>query len=341
MKKVKAYLIIFTFLAVLLLTNSCLAANENYVVLEKTNSNYIVYLKAYLENDFEFAFSNISTTEESELNFISNAKDQVDGKNVAYVSAKSFADYFSDDNKAFVYLKVGNSIVETLEIDLSVNTSEEDVEFVKNTTKRINTDSTRLSVEVKEENGIKYTTVTGKLVITDDESYDYYYELEKMPSTDEYNRFFELAELIDVNSKFEITESLEKTQEFVKLYNELLPTEWNNPVVDLTVKQPVDSEENDKYIVWLKKVNKEDETDVTYDAQFLIARREVDEEFVKDTHTEQQVVPAQGINLLNGAIQLPVTYDSIALFIVLFILIVVLAIVIILKKKSKKNNDQN
>lgn len=341
MKKVKScFIVIFTFLVLVLLTNSCFAINEDYLVLKKSNDNYIVYIKSYLENEFEFAFSNDSNTAEEKLNFINNAKDQIDGCNVAYVSEKSFEDYFNDDGKAFMFVKINNTIVNTLNINLLQEVvSEEDVEFVKNTTKRISTNTELLSTETKEENGIKYTTTTGKLTITDDESATYYYNLIKMPSTDEYNSFFELAEKINSSTELEVVDNMETTQEFLSLYNNLLPQEWTE-VEDMTINQPADSKDGDKYIVWLKKVNG---NDIIYDVQFLIATRQVSEEFVKDTHQQQQVIakPVTEVSFLNGAIKLPVTYDSIALFIVLAVLVVILVIVIILKRKSNKKENKN
>lgn len=341
MKKVKSYfIIIFTFIILVLLTNSSFATDVNYLVLKKSNTEHIVYIKDYLQNEFEFAFYNNSAVEEEKLDFISNAKDQADGYSVAYINEKSFEDYFKDDNKAFIFVKINNNIEKTLEINLLQEVvSEEDVEFVKNTTKRISTNTELLSTETKEENGIKYTTTAGKLTITDNETATYYYNLVEIPSTDEYNRFFELAEKINTATELEIIDNLQTTKEFVSLYNNLLPQDWNE-VTEMIVNQPIDSENDDKYIVWLKKV---EGNNVVNDVQFLIAKKEVNEEYVKDTHHEQHVTaqPTKEVTLLNGAIKLPVTYDSIALFIVLAILVVALIVVIILKKKSKKDENKN
>lgn len=344
MGKIKTLLvIIFVFLILVSITKNSFANSEEYLILKKSNESFIIYIKNYFKNDFEFAFNDNSLATEEELDFINNAKDQNDGYNVAYISKEMIEDYF-EDNKTFIFIKQNDEIIKNLEIDLSKNVvlSEETVEFVKNTTTRIKVDTELVSTETKEENGIKYTTETGKLVIIDDASAKYYYKLIKLPATEktvEYDRFFELAKNSNKTKKLEIIENLETTQDFFDLYNQLLPQEWNE-IVDMTIEQP-DSKDGDKYIVWLKK---EKDSEIIEDVQFLIATRKVTEEFVKDVHQEQHLVAQpveQEISLFNGAIKLPVTYDSIALFVVLGVLVIILLVVIILKRKSKKEENEN
>ena len=59
--------------------------NENAVVVKQSESEYIIYLKGYLDKEFKFAFSDNKEANEESLTYTNSAKDTADGENnIAY-----------------------------------------------------------------------------------------------------------------------------------------------------------------------------------------------------------------------------------------------------------------
>ena len=97
----------------------------------------------------------------------------------------------------------------------------------------------------------------------------------------------------------------------------------------MTIKQNEASKAGDKYIVLLKKVAKVDGKEVaTLDAQFLTA-----------DETEKEKVEIEKV-VIQETSKLPITYDNIALLILLGILEVLVIIVLIRIKKLNKQNKK-
>ena len=94
----------------------------------------------------------------------------------------------------------------------------------------------------------------------------------------------------------------------------------------MTIKQPEESVAGDKYIVLLKKVDKKGTT--TMDIQFLTAFDSYKPNIIKEEIIVQETT------------KLPITYDSIALFVALGIIVLLVVIVFIRMKKLNKPNDQ-
>ena len=98
----------------------------------------------------------------------------------------------------------------------------------------------------------------------------------------------------------------------------------------MEVKQPESSIQGEglgnKYIVFLKKVAKDGET--TIDAQFL------QEYYDYEPNTEIEQIITQETT------RLPITYDSIALIVILAIIVIALVIVFIRMKKLKNKKDE-
>ena len=127
----------------------------------------------------------------------------------------------------------------------------------------------------------------------------------------------DLAERISkINSETDIYTKLGVYNKFNTLYNKLsseLPDTWTD-VEDLEILQPEDTENGDKYVLWIN------DGTVT-DAQFLTSK------YVEEKITEKITT------------KLPVTYDNNTLLVVLAIL--VLAIVVVsFRIKSLKKEDK-
>ena len=96
------------------------------------------------------------------------------------------------------------------------------------------------------------------------------------------------------------------------------------------IQQPEESVEGDQYVVLLKKVSKiarSEET--TYDVQFLTAHDNYEPNVVIEEVIVQETA------------KLPITYDSIALFVILgVIVILVIAVFMRIRNLSKKDEEK-
>ena len=137
----------------------------------------------------------------------------------------------------------------------------------------------------------------------------------------------------DINSKYDEMDMYEKIQEnaqFYELYSKLVNEANWQEVENMEVKQPESAEQNngvgDKYIVFLKKVAKNGNT--TTDAQFLQEYYDYEPNAVKEQVKTQETT------------KLPITYDSIALIVILAVVVVALIIVFIRMKKINKKDEE-
>ena len=98
----------------------------------------------------------------------------------------------------------------------------------------------------------------------------------------------------------------------------------------MEIKQPESTEQSngtgDKYIVFLKKVAKDGET--TVDAQFLQEYYDYAPNAVKEQIKTQETT------------RLPITYDSIALIVLLAVVVLALVVVFIRMKRLNKKDEQ-
>ena len=141
----------------------------------------------------------------------------------------------------------------------------------------------------------------------------------------------ELAE--KVNNEYEEMDMYEKVQfgtEFNELYSKVLSEAKWEEVEDTRIQQPEESVEGDQYIVLLKKVSKVARTEeTTYDIQFLTAHDNYEPNIVIEEVIVQETA------------KLPITYDSIALFVILgVIVILVIAVFMRMRNLSKKDEEK-
>lgn len=303
--------------------------NEENIILKKADKEFIIYEKDLYENEFQFAFSEVSTAEEEELDFINSAKDSLDADalNIAYVDEDLYNKFFTDGN-AYLWVKDDSGLVVKAElINLEDAIDNNQVNTVNNTTKRIEVSTAVSDPTTQTVDGVDITVSVGKMVIKPTEGSKYYYQLVRLEgASEEYATLFTLAEQLKNGVKGTYNQ-LETTKEFYELYNELASNladkDWN-AVDNYEVLQPENTKQGEKYIVWLQEVNGTDEV--------------VDVQFLTSTYDYEEVKEPEKI-VIQEVVKLPVTYDSIALFVILGILVIAVVIVAIVKVKSNKKSE--
>ncbi len=309
--KLKIIFLVGIFSLILLLGLPVKAANENVQLVKQTDTDYLIYVNGHLYSSFEFAFSDNNTTDKETLTYLSAAKDSAEGGNyIAYINS-----YTTEHKYMWAKDAEGAYFVEGVELDLSKAIPADELTAIQNVTKKIAVDTDQVQVEEKTIDGNQVTVTTGKVVFESEGNYEY--QIVKLPSSEEYNELMDLAERISkINTSTDMYTKLGLYIKFNNLYNklssELLRENWVK-VENQEILQPENTENGDKYVLWIKEGN-------TTDAQFLTSKYV--EEKVKEEIT----------------IKLPVTGDNNTLLIVLGILVVAIIVVSIRIKSLKKEN---
>ena len=286
------------------------AANENTVVIEQEDNSHIIYVKGYLDKEFQFAFSDSKDVEPAETEFVSSAKDTANGENnIAYTTATTTGKY--------LWVKT-DAKIENFEIDLTDNILKSELENLNNVSKEIPVELKQEQVvnEVNE-SGTKITETVGVAKIVKSLSNGQYQLVPRTTTTDTEN-LFALAELLEKNKFTDKYTEIKANKEFLdlktKLEAELKREDWKKIEND-TIKQPKEAQDGEQYILWLKGDNEND-------VHFLTSFRKEDEEFIeKEIRTK-----------------LPYTYDNNTILVVLAIVVALIVIVsiriVVLKKKE-------
>jgi len=296
------------------------ATNEELVIVKQTEEEYIIYLKQYLNQEFEFAYSNNSQEDEANLEFKPSALDSAEegANNIAYVDNQTLSMFA---NPTYMWLKVKGEIkISAREINLQDNITKEKLEAVGTTSKiiPITLEQEQIVNEVNEE-GTKITETVGVAKISE-EITDGKYQIIKRKATENTEKLYALAELIEKNEFTDKYTGIKANKEYFELYNSeinnLKEENWKT-VENSKIAQPIDAKTGDQYILYLKTGN-------LIDVHYLTSYREYDEQIVKEQITTL----------------LPHTYDNntilVALGIVILAIILVTARIIILKKKEMK-----
>ena len=305
--KFKIVFLIGIFSLIILLGLPVNAANENIQLVKQTETEYLIYINGHLEETFDFAFSD---NEVEPTIFCSAATDKAEGGNyIAYTNQYTTGKYMWAKNSEGTYF------VEGVELDLNKAIPENELDEIQNVTNKIPVDTTQVQVEEKTVNGNKVTVTTGKVVFEKEGNYKY--QIIKLPSSAEYTELMDLAERISkFNTETDMYTKLGVYNKFNTLYGELL-SKLNDSWVEVEnqeILQPENTENGDKYILWIN------DGTVT-DAQFLTSKY-VEEKVVEKITTK-----------------LPVTYDNNTLLVVLAILILAI-IVVSIRIKSLKKEDK-
>lgn len=335
MKKFKAKLTgaIVLFIMLMLVPMIVLAVtNENVQIISKTtdeqgNKEYIVYIQELMQTNFASAVSNSENTPEQDLNFVT-AQDG-EGNYVAQFDANAVT-----GETTYLYVKYNQENEEktdVLQLDLSKALDKTDMEYVENTTKRIETETVKDLVEINEEiNGVQTTLTVGGLRITDTDNATYEYQLMKVNEGTSYSRLVELVDELNsenYNQK-DMYSKIQLTSEFYTLYNQLIERATWEAVSNNEIRQPSDAVEGDQYVVFIRKTA-EDGT-VTTDAKLMLSQ-------ITPYETREDV---QETRVVQETAKLPITGDSIVLFVALAMIVIALIIVFIRMKKLNKKEDK-
>ena len=306
------------------------AANEGIQLIKTADDNIVIYVEGLEKEAFDYALSTTPSATEMDLNYINSVLDE-EANQVAVVTTDELA------ANNYIYIrKNGEEKGTPIQINADVNTmfTQDKMSLVENTTKRISTEVLK-DLEQRNEtvDGITYVERVGGLKITDDQNATYSYVMKKVTSegTDSYSQLQSLAN--ELNNNYEsksMYSKIEFANEFYNLYNELIKNADWQPVENMEVRQPIEAQDGDQYVVMLKKVAADGTT--TYDAKFMTSYLEKDEEKINPAYTDKKVTQETS--------KLPITGDSIALFVVLAALIIVAIIVFVKMKKANKKADK-
>lgn len=329
MKSLKAKLIVL-LITMLLFTmlipfGRVAAANEGVQLIQTTDGNIVVYVDGLEKTEFDYALSDKADATEMELNYINSVTDD-EGNQVALITTEDLAEY--------LYIRKSDNTVTTIQLNVDVNTmfTQDKMALVENTTKRIATEEDEnLSSREEVRDGITYTYTVGGLKITDDQNATYSYVMVNTSSNEDYNELQNLANGLNDNSK-SMYEKIEIANDFYNKYNELISdadveNSWQE-VKDMKIIQNEDYENEEHYVVLLKKVA---EDGTTYDAKFMTTDNRGTEEIIPASTQEVQTQETS---------KLPITGDSIVLFVLLAALVIVAVVVFIRMKKLNKKADK-
>lgn len=329
MKSLKAKLIVLliaTFAIAMLIPFNVLAANEGVQLIKTTDGDIVIYVEGLEKTAFDYALSENANAEDKDLNYIKSVQDsnEDEANQVALIMAE---DYVETKNDLYIKTEEG---VKHIELNFEDMFTQEQMNLVENTTKRISTETVKdLETRTETVNDVKYTYTVGGLKIKDDQNATYSYKMVKLPDA-EYTELQNLAN--ELNSTYKektMYEKIKFAKDFYNKYNELIEKADWTAVENMEIKQPEDYEKEEQYVVMLKKVAEDGTT--TYDAKFMTTFFGEDAEVIP-AHTK--TVEAQ------ETAKLPITGDSLVLFILLAALVVIAIIVFIRMKKLNKKADK-
>lgn len=309
-----------------------MAVTKEKVILKKDDKKYLIYYEEICKGEFEFAYSTNPEENTENLIFKSAVKDISSGKslNVAYIDENLY-NYFENAKKsAYIWIKDStDKIIVTADL-INLNDAIDDnlIQVVNNTTKRIHIDTTQKHVRKDNVDGVDTTVTVSKAVIDKPKTgATYYYEL--LSANDENAKakeLFDLAEKLQ-SETLDTYENLSLSEKFYNLYQQLMPSEKDWTLVDnYEILQPEEARTGDKYIIYLKEDNGQNETII--DAKFLICEYTPDEGVAKEPKNISKIV------------KLPVTFDNgNLLFTALGIVGLALVIFIVIRIKINKKDE--
>lgn len=326
-----AGLVVILMIIALIVPTKVLAENAkelNIMVLTE-GENYIIYVKDMESKDFDYALSEKENATDMELSYI-NSKVDSEGNHVALVSIEKY------DANTYLYVKNDTEVLSTKLVINDDNTfNQEKMEEVNETTKRIKTEISQETIKDNQENGVQVKVTVGDLKITDSDKSDYYYHMEKLPATG-YTELMNLAVELDSNyNEMDMYTRVETAKNFYSLYNELYDgiessKEWSK-VEDMKILQPVSTIDGDLYVAYVKKVDEDGTT--TSDVKLLESTK------AEDNVTIQGA--SQQVRETRRTAKLPITGDSMVLFIILAIIVIAIIVMLVMMKKAKKEQGKN
>lgn len=347
MKKLQIKIVTMVLIAILIalvIPVNVFATEANMQVVKDAEGDYIIYVEGLAKTEFKFAISTINDA--TDLDYINSGEDGEQNQ-IALIEQSAVV-----EGTNYIYIKNGEEVTVNA-IDFSDESQVFDIEKIKTVETTTNRIATNLLTDLEERNevvdGVQYTETVGGLEIKasdEDSKYTdiaYYYKSEKLPA-EKYSKLQELADELNGEKYLEkdMYSKIQFAKEFYNIYEELIndvdsaepETEkgWTE-VENMIIRQPIEAQKDDKYVVLMKKVAKnETETETIYDAKFLVSYREQEEEKIPG-RTETIIVQETA--------KLPITGDSITLFVILGVIVVALIIVFIRMKKLKEKESGN
>lgn len=319
-QKVMLFLAV-TIITITLLQSFSLAKSENVQMIKKSEKEYIIYVSNLIGSEFEFSFANKKDESKENLVFTNSALDQEDnGNNIAYIDETIYNNYFDGKKETYLWVKQGTEYkVEAEKINLKDALTEEDIQELNNATKKIPVKFGELNLPAETVDGVKITRRMGTINIEDNSETEYSY---KMLKSTEESKVEELINLANEMNKLDEKNTYDKLSiygQFKSLYEELKPGDGWNVAENNVIKQPQESKKGEQYLVWIKN-------EQTTDVQIMTCN---------DDYTPEY----ENKKIINKVItKLPITGESLALYITAAILIVLIVTVAILKVKNNKSN---
>lgn len=319
-QKVMLFLAV-TIITITLLQSFSLAKSENVQMIKKSEKEYIIYVSNLIGSEFEFSFANKKDESKENLVFTNSALDQEDnGNNIAYIDETIYNNYFDGKKETYLWVKQGTEYkVEAEKINLKDALTEEDIQELNNATKKIPVKFGELNLPAETVDGVKITRRIGTINIEDNSETEYSY---KMLKSTEESKVEELINLANEMNKLDEKNTYDKLSiygQFKSLYEELKPSDGWNVAENNVIKQPQESKKGEQYLVWIKN-------EQTTDVQIMTCN---------DDYTPEY----ENKKIINKVItKLPITGESLALYITAAILIVLIVTVAILKVKNNKSN---
>ena len=326
-------IITLVLLISLLLPIKIFAAESNTAIIHSENGDYVIYVKDMKEK-FKFAITDVQNADKTQLKYVASSKDE-QGENVIFVSKEKYESLTQKgaNTKSYIYVKDmnGEDKIEGQEIDFANAVEQGQLQETETLTKRIATKTAKnLKTIEKEKDGVKVTTTLGGLKITEKDG-KYEYSLNKVEEG-EYKKLENIANNINTNAdKMDTVEKIKTYKNFYDLYNNLLEKQNWEEVQDSQIIQPEDSSKGDTYVIFLNKIA-EDGTQ-TQDVKFLTTNVTEKEGETIETSVEPIAI--------KEATNLPITGESLALFIVLAVISTVATIVYFRVKKLKNENTKH
>lgn len=317
--------LIVVIMVIVLLQNFSFASSEKTQILKVADKEYLIYVSGLLNDEFEFALSNDSKA--SNLEFNDSAKDQEEGNHIAYVDSKLYDTYFSKNGKTFLWVKQGEEYkVEAQEINLSTALEEKNIQDLNKATKKITVKVGEKELPTENKDGVKINRKIGTLQIEGKENATYSYQMLKKETGTDVEKLIELANEMNKQENKDMFAKLKLYSEFENTYNKLVnglnKKDWKK-AEDVTIPQPQEAKLDEQYLVFIKEnVNNKE----TIDIQIMTCRDEQTQEY----ETKDVVIKETS--------KLPITYDSIVLFVIAGVVLVLIILVVVLKLRNKKED---
>jgi len=317
--RIKLTGIVIALIIIALIIPTKVLGTSNDLQIVKTQKDYTIYVKDLVKTEFDFAMSDKENADDMDLDYINSIEDE-EGNQVAYTT----------EEQKYIYIKTAKG-VECKEINFEEAFDQQKMEEVETTTKRIPTEVVTDMIEQDEEvDGVKIKVTVGGLKITDSDKATYYYASTKLPTAN-YSELMQLAETINKSyNTMDMYTRIETAKQFYNLYHKLKEGQNWEEVKDMTVMQPNDAQKGNQYVVYLKKVDQDGKE--TIDVKLMTSYREDEEEKIPG-RTETKAVKETA--------KLPITGDSIILFVVLAVIVLAAIIIFIRMKKLQGKQSKH